>query len=231
MRIAIYTLTRDRLEYTKHCFAVLREKAGYPFDHYVVDNGSRDGTGLWLIGEHTEKRIRAIRLNGKNEGIARGCNQAIETILSAPEPYDLIIKFDNDSEVVNENILSCVVNVYEQIPEDERDDFILAPRDEGIVKQQPRHEYYHLGGWRIGRPTMVGGRFMVVPAEIYKTYRFPDTIPLARGADSALSHWHYKRSGRLGYIEDLVVNHYETTDGQARRYPEYFARKREEEKA
>ena len=27
MKVAIYTLTRDRLEYTRHCFRTLREKA------------------------------------------------------------------------------------------------------------------------------------------------------------------------------------------------------------
>ena len=47
-KIAVYTLTRDRIEYTKECFAMLESKAGIEYDHYIVDNGSQDGTVEWL---------------------------------------------------------------------------------------------------------------------------------------------------------------------------------------
>jgi len=42
MKIAIYTLTGDRLEYTKYCFDLLQKKAGYSYDHYIADNGSTE---------------------------------------------------------------------------------------------------------------------------------------------------------------------------------------------
>jgi len=51
MKIAIYTLTRDRLQYTQDCFSSLWQNAGMPFDHYIVDNGSEDGTVEWLMQE------------------------------------------------------------------------------------------------------------------------------------------------------------------------------------
>jgi hypothetical protein len=185
-----------------------------------------------LEQELEERRICELIGLSENEGIARGCNRALDSIMSASkrypyrEPYDLIIKMDNDTEVLTENILACVSAVYAG---GQANNWIMAPRDEGIDKQQKRHSYHKVNGWTIGRPTMVGGRFMIVPAWVYDKYRFPDTIALARGADSALSHWHHTHGGQLGYIEDLAVNHYETTAGQIKRYPEYFKRKKIEE--
>ena len=44
MKVAIYTLCRDRLAYSKRCFRSLWQNAGYPVDHYVIDNGSTDGS-------------------------------------------------------------------------------------------------------------------------------------------------------------------------------------------
>jgi hypothetical protein len=45
---ALYTLTWNRLDYTKHCLETLRAQAGYPYDHIILDNGSSDGTVEWL---------------------------------------------------------------------------------------------------------------------------------------------------------------------------------------
>ena len=48
MKFAVLTLTRDRLEYTQHCFETLRQNAGCDYDHYVLDQGSEDGTRVAL---------------------------------------------------------------------------------------------------------------------------------------------------------------------------------------
>ena len=45
---AVLTLCRDRLAYTQHCFETLRDNAGCDFDHFVLDQGSMDGTDEWL---------------------------------------------------------------------------------------------------------------------------------------------------------------------------------------
>jgi glycosyltransferase involved in cell wall biosynthesis len=44
LRVAIYTMTMNRLEYTKRMCKAMDETAGYPFDWYVIDQGSTDGT-------------------------------------------------------------------------------------------------------------------------------------------------------------------------------------------
>ena len=47
-RVAFLTITWDRLEYTKRCLGSLRETTDYPYDHFIVDNGSKDGSAEYL---------------------------------------------------------------------------------------------------------------------------------------------------------------------------------------
>ncbi len=69
MRIAVLTLTRDRLDYTQHCFQTLQEFAGCDFDHYVLDQGSTDDTVDCLVGEYGKAHVTERRRDGET---ARG---------------------------------------------------------------------------------------------------------------------------------------------------------------
>jgi len=92
MKIAIYTLTRDRLEYTEHCFASLKAQSwGYPYDHFVFDNGSQDGTVDWLRNEY---KPFFLARDDYNKGISLASNILLSEIFHGN--YDLIIKMDND---------------------------------------------------------------------------------------------------------------------------------------
>ncbi len=223
-RVAVYTLTRDRLAYTQHCFATLASKAGVPYDHYVVDNGSEDGTVEWLQNTYRPKKV--IRFH-YNAGISRASNVALTHVFMTR--YDLIVKFDNDCEVVSDNILGQIVEIYEDgkvfAPQ-----YILSPAVGGIANQPKRVRYTMLAGRRIGLTSIVGGLFHVVPLAVYRRYHYPENLPLARGQDDHFCHWARANGCEVGYIEGLQVNHYRTTDGQAQDYPEYFERKWREEK-
>jgi glycosyltransferase involved in cell wall biosynthesis len=227
MRVAVYTLTRDRLDYTRHCFGLLWEKAGYEYDHYVIDNGSQDETVEWLM--HNQKRFSVIHALGHNHGIAIASNIALGYIRDGN--YDLIIKIDNDCEIVTDGIIGSIVDLYgqkwTQYPYDKR--WMLSPFVGGIVNQPGRSQDIWMGEHKVGVTSQVGGLFQVVPWAVVKDYRYPEDLPMARGHDSKFCEWFRRRGGQCGYIENLLVNHYETTDGQARRYPEYFERKRIEE--
>lgn len=231
MKVALYTLTRERLEYTKHCFSVLREKAGHPFDHFVIDNGSEDGTREWLL--ENAKDFKAITTFSENKGISEGSNQALRMIYNqeefSGEKYDLIIKMDNDCEVVTDNLLQRIVRIYETTIEFQPQ-YILSPRVVGINHQPSRNGQEVILGQYIGLTAIVGGLFHVVPRDIYKQFWYPLDTAKARGQDDAFCAWANSNGIRTGYIEELIVNHYETTDGQARRYPKYFERKWQEEK-
>jgi GT2 family glycosyltransferase len=77
MKIAVFTLTRDRLGYTKLSFESLRRKAGVPFLHCVIDNGSTDGTKQWLRLKYRPQLLVDLP---RNVGISMGCNLALRAI-------------------------------------------------------------------------------------------------------------------------------------------------------
>lgn len=227
-RIAVYTLTRERLEYTERSFALLKKKAGMEYDHFVVDNGSKDATPEWLRKHGIN--FKHLILNEVNEGISVGSNMALQAIREAEEAggfkYDLIIKMDNDCEIATDTIFERICHLYEALGE-EWNKYLLSPRVEGINTQPRRlNELPH----NIGQTSIVGGLFHIVPRRIYEEYgAYPLNVPKAKGQDDDFCAWANRQGFIVGYIEDLLVKHMDTTDGQCQKFPEYFKRKWKEE--
>src|SRR5690349_4481936 len=99
MKIAVLTLCRDRVEYTRTCFASLRANAGIDYDHFVLDQGSLDETWEYLSSIPLKKRIRLE----ENVGLCPGLNRLLEA--GAAEGYDVVVRYDNDCEVPQPNTL------------------------------------------------------------------------------------------------------------------------------
>ena len=77
MKIALFTLTKDRLEYTKQTFKSLNEKTDLTFDHFVIDQASKDKTVEWLKKfTYNQGKVYVYPL-AMNIGINRGVNFAI----------------------------------------------------------------------------------------------------------------------------------------------------------
>lgn len=232
MKVAIYSLTRDRAYYTQTCFNRLHKCAAHPFDHYVIDNGSKDKTVDWLKTEYSSLPGVQIDLLDQNCGISFASNLALKRIFdfeqAAKFKYDLIVKMDNDCFIESDKILHRIVNIYNHVKQF-GPKFILSPYVNGIVNQPKRGATIWLNDSAIGLTAIVGGLFHCVPAEVYNFYRYPEALPLAKGQDDHFCNWAKEKGCQVGYIEDLFVQHYETTDGQAKRYPSYFVRKQKEE--
>lgn len=206
LRVAVLSITRDRIGYTKHCFGRLDELAGYPFDHYVFDNGSQDGTQEYL----SRRDLKGLILSDKNLGICVAMNRLLDLAGS----YDYIIKFDNDCELTDENTLGQIVELM-------TDKLILSPRIEGLRSPPGVGEVKG----RLGYPAMIGGIFMCVPGWVYQDYRYNEGNPVWGMDDVNMCNHFANQGGRVAYVMDLTANHYETTDGQWARYPDYFATK------
>lgn len=218
MKVAVLTLTRDRLAYTQHCFAKLREFAGCDLDHYVLDNGSRDGTFEWLC-EWRPNLACAFQSEHENIGISRGMNELISYLCDYTDTpdYDVIVKFDNDCELTQPNTLRDVC----QLALD--GNAILSPRILGLINPPAPQGEFAIGGEAIVDIPQIGGIFMAVPAWIYRDgFRYDETNNL----DDVQLCWWYRgtHNGRCGYVQRLEAWHYETTRGQYARFPDYYRR-------
>jgi glycosyltransferase involved in cell wall biosynthesis len=211
-------LTRDRLPYTKHCFETLRRFAGCDYDHYVVDQGSTDGTPEWLEDDDTLD----LFLLDENVGICRGLNLLLEHSVDV-DAYDVIVRFDNDCEVVWPDTLRVAATLAAE------HEVIVAPKVEGLLSPPPTLSRFRLGGRLFLETAVLGGIFMAIPARLFGElgYRYDERNP-PWGGDEQIVPWWRSRGGRAGYVAGYPVNHYETTAGQRARFPGYEARKREE---
>lgn len=225
VKVALFTLTMDRLEYTKESFKALKEKTKYPFDHYVIDNGSTDGTVEWL--KENEKDFKKVIFNEKNVGISKGSNQALDAMRG--ENYDLIIKVDNDCKIWSDGWLEVMVDLYERNPR-----LVLSPVVEGLVDNPggvPRQGgYVRIAHLLLGLVPHIGGIFCVAPRSAYDQFRWKEDDFLHSDQDWQFSQYCRQRGYMLAYVENLRCEHIESTAGQRERFKDYFKRRDEVEK-
>lgn len=203
-KLAVYTLTRDRLDYTKRMLEQLKN-CGMEFDHFILDNGSTDGTQEWLKD--------AIKLP-KNTGLWTAINILL-LYTNYFYDYELVLKLDNDLEFPEDDWLTKLIDTYEA-----RDYDILTPFVEGICngKGGPDRIMDDNG---IGMTLSVGGACLLTTAEAYN--ELMPNKEMARGWDT----WFCKEK-RCGVVEDIKVKH--DTEQQEADKPDYYQRKIEESK-
>lgn len=211
VNVAVLTLTRDRIAYTKHCFASLREFSGCEYDHYVLDQASDDRSYEWL-----KHNVSLAIGSNQNLGISRGMNTLLDLI--DVERYDVIVKFDNDCELTQPDTLRDVCELAVEA------NAILSPRILGLNNPPPIRGEYQVGTETILDVPQIGGIFLAAPATIYQSFRYSETNPLWGGDDVEVCHWFRREGGTCGYVKRLEAWHYTTTSGQHATYPEYFQR-------
>lgn len=232
MRVAVLSLTRDRLWATQHCFATLRELAGCPFDHYVLDNGSQDGTQEWLKYDYPERHD--LVLADGNMGVSRGMNVLLDRVALAREPYDVIVKVDNDLELLVPDTLKACCEIASD------GGYISSPHIQGLNSPPSIERRVDLldlrsgNEYRVGIPNLLGGIFMAAPAFLYQSpaesgygygYRHDPANPVW-GLDDAKIVDHWRALGNeVCYLLDFKANHFLTTEGQAERDPSWYSRK------
>lgn len=220
MRIAVLTLTRDRLDYTKHCFARLQSLAGCEYDHYVLDQASEDGTYQWLqewMAEAIDGLVgrRTILRSPENVGVSCGMNRLLDILYGT---YDVVVKFDNDCELLVQDTLKVAAEVA-------MEGWIISPHIKGLIDPPPVQEEVEVLGHRVGIPPLIGGIFMATPGRVFDTYRHNETNPLWGMDDVNLCSWWRSQGHGFGYLLDFPANHYLTTRGQMEDNPVYYARK------
>lgn len=216
MRVAVLSLTRDRLDYTKHCFASLRKFAGCEYDHYVLDNASTDGTQEWLLSQNDLYGIH-VGFDSENIGIGGGLNHLLD--LCGPENFDAIVHFDNDCELTQPNTIRDLCQFVVE------GNCILSPRILGLENPPQATRRLKIGDEIILDMVQIGGICLTAPAWVFEEYRYPSNLPLWGMDDAHLCRWFREQGGTCGYVQRLEAWHYEGRQAQRERYPEYEARK------
>ncbi len=91
-RVAVLIPSWDGRHHLETCLAALaaQHDPGVPWDIWVLDNGSRDGTGEWLPRAHPRVRLLASE---RNLGFAGGVDRLVEAAAEA----DLVAFLNNDT--------------------------------------------------------------------------------------------------------------------------------------
>lgn len=219
VRVAVLSLTRDRLAYSQYCFQTLRANAGCDYDHFVLDNASTDGTFEWLMDEFDE-HLTGLAASPRNVGICRALNRMLDEFELSE--HDVIVRFDNDCEVTQPDTLKTVCEVALE------HDAIVAPRVLGLQAPPLTLCNTQLGDQVLEETAILGGIFMAIPATLFfeHGFRYDESMPPYTG-DEAIVPWWRSRGGRAGYLQGWHVNHYLTSVGQRSdgRVAEYEKRK------
>lgn len=223
-RVAVVSLTRDRLNFTKACFSRARQTAGIDYDHYVLDNGSTDGTQKFIFSNY-RKSIDWAELHPDNIGIHNGLMRIREEISNGC--YDYVLKMDNDCFPLSSNWLQSLIGLLEWLGPDK---WVLSPRVEGLNHQPLRKEVIQVDDQVIvGVTDIVGGLCRLMSYENFMRLGQNTSLPLGYGDDTRLAQLAPQFGWRMGYAENIVVEHILSTNGQMKAEPEYFKRKHREE--
>lgn len=195
---------------------MLEQLAGCDYDHWVLDNGSVDGTPEWLTGWADNTKRRYVVFSPENIGISPALNILLDNALN--NGADVIVKVDNDCEAVTPGVLKAVAEMTHATG------WILSPHINGL-RNKPQ------GIGKIGNVTetaLVGGIFLAATAEFYSDWRFDESAPIWGTDDTSLCERARSQHRAVGYLDGYEANHFETTDGQHERYPGYFIRRQAE---
>ena len=170
IRVAIFTIHYNRLDYSKQSYFEMEETAGYKFDWFCRDNGD-DGTIKWLKNE--TNAILDAKKPTKNLGITKSSNKLID-LIQATDDYDIIIKVDNDVEFQTYGWLKDIVDMWK------RNHMIyISPYVEGL-KDNPggarRIGFGMVGDEYIEVTNHIGGIFAAIDARAYNEFRWSDEM-------------------------------------------------------
>lgn len=221
LRVAVFTLIKDRFEYTMIMSNFMRVLSGYPFDWFVIDQKSGEDMMRWYLSAP----IKRILYNQENTGIAKGWNQAIK-LIKETDKYDIIIKIDNDAQMLTKGWLKSMVSIFERNRK-----VILSPYVEGledspggVLRQRASGEmpYVLINDNVLGIVPYLGGIVWAAPIELYEDFSFDESGFMVGNKDYLISLYAKSQGYGLFYIENLRVYHIDGTLGQKQKYPDYF---------
>jgi len=204
MKIAIFTLTLNRLELTKQMMVSLDKNTHILFDHYIIDQGSTDGTVEWLkTFPYKLGKLYLFPLN-QNIGINSGDNFALDKI---GKRYDVIIKLDNDALIMTDSWLEKCLSLL-------RPKLILSPFILGLLENRggvPRYAYDKENN--LGYTPALGGICLIGQTKAWfeDSGGFPACMPTDYHHDDMEFCARLRERGyKFAYLEDVIIRHMDT---------------------
>jgi len=225
MKVVVVTVTWNREDYLKRTVKSMKKKAGYDFDHIIWNNGKK----------LKEKYGAEAVLDCKNEnvGVPYGYNRVMDYInldRKKGRP-DIVVLTDNDVEFKSDDWLKDIVDLMQITSR-----IVVSPYVEGLrdnpggakrtgIKTSdgreivPRNGY--MGKHYMGFVTFMGNIVQAMPAKFWESFRLKEDT-FKHGTQSfQISDEAMKQGYVLGYMENVKVEHMDTTAGQEKADPEY----------
>jgi len=207
MKIALFSLVKNRLAFTRITIESLARKTHLPVDHFIIDQGSTDGTVDWL------KNFRRSGWNifpyflPRNIGINKGTNFALDKM----ENYDIIVKIDNDALIVTDDWLRKCLSVWNK-------KLVLSPYVMGLLDNRGGINRISYDPQRkIGFTPAVGGICMIGSNKAWTDdsggmdYPNPIYVP---DSDIKFCQRLALKGYQFGYKEDVFLKHMGITTKQ-----------------
>ncbi len=220
-KIAIISLTYNRSEYIKRSFCSLYQRAGLSFNHYVFDDMSDVKTQNVLKKLQKKFGFKLI-LRKRHFNIAKNFMRAINAL----PKYDYYLKFDSDIEILSENLLMEMLEVFNL-----NNVKCAVPRVEGMynLAEKPNDIQFYNGHVISFHSSINFGGCMLFD-NLIRLYKEPKKIIIGNkkyGIDSRLLNFIVQQMNKkLVSIEDLSVYHIDNTYGQRKKYDIYFTNRK-----
>lgn len=216
-KLAVYSLTRDRLHDTKKAFAGLREMAGVPYDHFVFDNGSTDGTMDYL----NKLPLKYLFPSYDNKGQCISSNILIAEILR--DDYEFVVRYDNDIIPQTPNFLAELMRASKMLGPSA----VVSPAIAGLLEPPPSFGEKQLGPFTFGFVEILGGACRVMPRNTLEGFKFTEHGILSLGEATKFSAHCMEKNFPMAYVSGVTVLH--DTAQHVKDNKEYFERRKVEE--
>jgi GT2 family glycosyltransferase len=218
-KVAIFTIHYNREDYSKETYSQMKETAGYPFDWFVANNGKK-------MSDWIRKESELFIEYPENVGISKASNDLIKKI-TKNNKYDIVIKIDNDVEFITCGWLKDLVDLWE------RNHLIYAsPYVEGLLDfpgGSPRIGSAFIGDTLVEITRHIGGIFALASARGYRGLRFTDKH--LHGMQDLQASEYFRKEGYMPcYIPKHIIKHKDTTQGQHKKYQDYFKNRKLEKR-
>lgn len=218
--IAVYCITRGKLELAKKSLKMLRQWAGCEFDLFVFDQNSGPEMASYLKGQKSSGKIHSLVLSDENVGQNLAANKMLDDINQGN--YDWVLRWDPDALPRTRRFLKKLVACAELFRE-KGIEGVYSPK---IMKLDHEPEAFMAGddiGFNYEVVRILGGICRLHPAWMFYKFRFHKFGAMGFGEAMEMARNCVEENVPKIRIPHIEVEHAYGNRGQCEKWPEDFA--------